>query len=95
MTADDLLLALLISPDDAALRAVYVDLLLERGELRGEHARLQQQGRDAEAEALQLTHGAQWLPLEWSRYVVAGSARFRDPQDLEVLGARRGLTGNS
>jgi hypothetical protein len=75
---DDLLLQVLLSPGDEALRAVYVDQLLERGDVRGEHARLLRQGRAAEAAALAKVHGLSWLPASVAPFVVEGSARFRD-----------------
>ena len=52
VTPDELLLELLVSPHDAALRAVYVDLLLESGDARAEHLRLQRAGHHREADAL-------------------------------------------
>jgi hypothetical protein len=78
VTPDDLLLHLLVNPDDEALRAVWVDLLLERGDLRGEHAKLQRLGRDAEAAELQRRHGREWVPSVLERFVLRGSEQFRD-----------------
>ncbi|MFT3711065.1 MAG: hypothetical protein QM817_25845 [Archangium sp.] len=92
MTPDDLLLQVLLSPGDESLRAVYVDQLLERGDPRGEHARLLRQGRAEEAEQLVRTHGASWLPPTLARLVVAGSERFRDGL-LEAC-ALRPMTGH-
>jgi hypothetical protein len=78
VTPDDLLLQLLVNPDDEALRAVWVDLLLERGDLRGEHANLRRLGRDAEAAELQRRHARDWVPPALERFVVRGSEQFRD-----------------
>lgn len=78
MGPDDLLLQVLLSPHDEALRAVYVDSLLEQGDMRGEHARLLRLGRTADAESLARAHVEQWLPPSVARFVVKGSARFRD-----------------
>lgn len=76
MTPDDLLLQVLLNPADESLRAVYVDQLLERGDPRGEHARLVRQGRGVEAEALAARHASSWVPAALAPHVV--SARFRD-----------------
>lgn len=78
MGPDDLLLQVLLSPHDEALRAVYVDSLLERGDLRGEHARLLRQGRVDEAATLERTNAERWLSPSMARFVVPGTARFRD-----------------
>lgn len=78
VSPDDLLLEVLLNPGDESLRAVYVDQLLERGDPRGEHARLLRQGRVAEASALAERHGAQWLPSALRPFIVEGTARFRD-----------------
>ncbi|MDX2015996.1 MAG: hypothetical protein SFW67_37725 [Myxococcaceae bacterium] len=78
MTGDDLFLALALQPDDAALRAVYVDWLIEHHPLRGLHARLQQAGDEAGAEALRRAHGDSWLSQAVRRHATPGTACFRD-----------------
>lgn len=78
MGPDDLLLQVLLSPRDEALRAVYVDALLEAGDSRGEHARLLRQGKLEEAASLERTNASQWLSPAMARFVAPGSARFRD-----------------
>jgi hypothetical protein len=75
---DDLLLQVLLSPHDEALRSVYVDSLLERGDPRGEHAVLLRQGRLEEAAALERVNTERWLTPSLARFVVPGAARFRD-----------------
>lgn len=92
MTHDELLLELLVAPNDAALRAVYVDLLLESGDPRAEHVRLVRNGRLREAAALEHALGHRWIPLSLARFVTAGSCRFRD--GLLDACALREMTGD-
>lgn len=72
-SADALLEEVYASPDDDAPRLVLADLLLERGDPRGELITLQIEGNDPEREKMLLKkHGKQWLgPLiaavSWGR----------------------------
>lgn len=92
MRHDELLLELLVSPDDERLRSVYVDLLLESGDPRGEHARLQRSGLSREATALAKRRGHEWLPASVAPHVVPGSCDFRD--GLLDACALRPMTGD-
>ncbi|MBL8722291.1 MAG: TIGR02996 domain-containing protein [Myxococcales bacterium] len=66
---EELLAAIAATPDDLALRQVYADFLVERGDPRGEHIALgllRHAGRDTPAtrrkeEAIAKKHGARWI----------------------------------
>jgi uncharacterized protein (TIGR02996 family) len=61
MTDDDLLAQIAAAPDDDAPRAVYADLLLQRGDPRGEFIQLQLEHADSDREhELLRTHEAAW-----------------------------------
>ena len=61
MTDDDLLAQIAAAPDDDAPRAVYADLLLQRGDPRGEFIQLQLAHADSDREhELLRAHEAAW-----------------------------------
>jgi uncharacterized protein (TIGR02996 family) len=61
MTLDDYLLRWAERPDDLALKAVFSDWLLERGDSRGEALALELRGEQRKLAALRRLHEAEWL----------------------------------
>lgn len=78
MTDEELLLELAVSPDDEALREAWVDVLLERGDPRGEHARLVRSGDERAARAWLETREQVFVPPALRPFVVPGSVRASD-----------------
>lgn len=98
-TDDSLLAAIYGAPADDAPRRVYADVLMEKGDPRGEFISLQLANADVKKQkALLKAHGKQWLG-ELSEVVGAGfefrrgflakaTLKFRNQADFEKWGAR-------
>jgi len=81
-SAEDFLLEISTRPDDLALRAVFADWLLERGDPRGEFIVLQLKTNPSPLEKererqLYSLHAKSWLPLPLREVIAPWSHRYR------------------